>query len=76
MSDEMVYMGGAVFQEATDKAYDALLSNMDSKSGLKAGANAYFESQGISSKDGFKVEKYDAKNGTVSYSYLDESGQR
>lgn len=76
MSDEMTYMGGAVFQEATDKAYDALLESMDSKGGLKAGANAYFESQGISDKDGFKVEKYDAKNGTVSYSYLDESGQR
>lgn len=76
MSDEMTYMGGAVFQEATDAAYDSILATMDSKGGLKAYANDYFAAQGISDKEGFKVDKYDAKNGTVSYSYLDESGQR
>ena len=75
-ADEMAYSAGAVFQKANEAAYEQMLETMSSKGGLKAGAAAYFDSQGISSKDGFKVEKYDAKNGTVKYSYLDEQGQR
>ncbi len=75
-ADEMAYTAGAVFQKANDAAYEQMLKTMSSKGGLKAGAASYFDSQGISSKDGFKVEKYDAKNGTVKYSYLDEQGQR
>jgi hypothetical protein len=45
---------------------------MSSKAGLKAGAKSYFDDTGISSKTGFEVGKYNAKKGTVSYSYLDE----
>ena len=75
-ADDMVYMAGSKYQEAHTKAQDEILESMSNKSGLKKGAQQYFENQGISSQKGFKVEDYDAKNGTVTYSYLDEEGER
>ena len=75
-ADEMTYMGGAVLQEATDKAYESILGSMKNKSGLKSFADEYFANSGISDKNGFQVEKYNAKKGTVTYSYFDDQGKR
>ena len=73
-ADRMAYLGGAAYQEAQTEAYDRLLDEMSNKSKLKNYSSDYFDKMGLSSQDGFKVGKYDAKKGTVSYSYTDENG--
>ena len=73
-ADRMAYLGGAAYQEAQTEAYDRLLDEMSNKSKLKNYSSDYFDKMGLSSQDGFKVGKYDAKKGIVSYSYTDENG--
>lgn len=74
--DAMIRASGEKFSEAQSAAYDEILAAMDDKGTLEHMADSYFRDQGISDQSGFEVEKYDAEKGTVSYSYIDEEGER
>jgi hypothetical protein len=75
-ADDMAHMVGNQYYERQQVLETEISKSMKNKAGLKAAADAYFVNSGIASQAGFKVDKYDKKNGTVKYSYIGEDGKR
>ena len=74
--DDLGVIGGKILSESQQAMYEEYSSQLQKKKYLKEYANDYFDEKGISSKTGFRVDKYNANKGIVSYSYLDENGER
>jgi hypothetical protein len=75
-ADEMTHMVGNKYYERQQEVEAQMSELVKTKGGLKAAANSYFANSGIADQSGFKVEKYDKKNGVVKYSYIGEDGKR